>query len=403
MCHAIFDCSLAISNNPAGLCESLDGEDSDAHNVSCSDLSGRQKRTQSSEPLHATFVHPDAVERATESDELTSKMTEALCMVNAACAGAIEVVHMLSRRSPDLWKLQLSQDTGRPSERRGSIMVVHMPEEAHTVLAKAVDFACIHASLDAPVRGIEAMLSGIPSEEYSRPVADEEGIYARVHECNGNVLHVAAARGHTELVKVLLKAGLKPDVRAFDVHGTEPEGIFDHYGGAIFFCANGAVNCSRGGCTPLLYAQNRGHARVASLLADALRQQRPQLLDLSCPHIQVGILCFYHVARDYGFLQPDAGTTERSKGIFVHGSTLRQSTSVVSHDRFPVPGQPFAWRTSSSRRGPKAVQVANYHDGSYIELLATRQEAHERWVDDGPEDFFSESDSESAASSESSV
>merc|ERR1712183_1130467 len=121
--------------------------------------------------------------------------------------GAQEVISLLNKRMPGLWACDLD-------------------EKGTTVLTVAVEYACDHACLDAPVRGIAAMLKApTPSDRAARARINSAcpgiglsnpDLHMRVRGSNGNVLHVAAARGHEALVKVLLEAGLKPHVRAFD-------------------------------------------------------------------------------------------------------------------------------------------------------------------------------------------
>ena len=65
---------------------------------------------------------------------------EEACMLNAVCAGALGTVRFFTRRRPFMWCSNFTEDGGG-------------------MLTEAVAFACSHPTLEAPVRGIEELLS----------------------------------------------------------------------------------------------------------------------------------------------------------------------------------------------------------------------------------------------------
>lgn len=316
-------------------------------------------------PRNVLFATSSAIDLFDFDPSDAEYLVIVVCMLNAVLGGAIGIARFLNEkyRTRHLWDA--------PFDQKGT-----------TLLTVSVGHACRHACLQAPVRGIEALLAHI------RPGTADLSI--RVRGSNGHILHIAAARGHLPLVKVLVKAGAKPHLRTKD-ELREEQGR---------------------GYTPKDYAQNRGHRDVVAFLEGELRRSRPRLLDLTRRDVRLGTLIHFDVEKGFGFIEPacDNGDALRSEhdfeSVFVHSSVLRDALafdaqpSQLSRSRqseyFPMPGQKIAWLQTRAQKGPKAVQCADGHDGSYLEFLYTsKEEARRVWLDykrsldqDMYDDFF---------------
>ena len=76
-----------------------------------------------------------------------------------------------------------------------------MPEAGDTLFSDVVCYACRHATLTAPLRGLESLLDGAQAmdPDHMRRYGVSDTMYHHMRGTRGNVLHLAAARGHLPL------------------------------------------------------------------------------------------------------------------------------------------------------------------------------------------------------------
>ena len=292
----------------------------------------------------------------------------AVCLLNAAMAGAVRAAELLLSYSEDLWWLGFNQKGDR-------------------AFSAAIEYACERACLEAPVRGVEAMLSQArspSSQMHARKQMVHEEMHRRVRGSNGSALHLAAARGHEPLVRVLLEAGMRRSHLVRD--SIERRG--------------------RNACTAEVWAQKRGYKSIVELLRSHGVAQAGRPVRLAIPtgrplrgagHVQFGTLVRFEVSRGFGFIRPDldsdGGSDEsddddygyggrqrrRSDDIFVHLDVLRAAAR--GRRGYPQPAQRVVFRAEQGHQGLRASLVADAEDGSFITLpLPNEENAQHVWL-----------------------
>ena len=294
----------------------------------------------------------------------------AVCLLNAAKAGAVEAAEFLLSFNTSLWSLCFDQ-------------------KGNNGFHDAIEYACLVSCLEAPVKGVRAMLSSVrsspPQHEYLKQMLSEN-LHQRVRGSDGSALHLAAARGHLSLVRVLLEVGMNRTRLADRAR-------------------NGSAAQRRApGKTPAERARLRGHTRVVELLNQRVVQpNRPVRLAIPTGRpgrglgaAQFGTLVRFEVGRGFGFIEPDldsedeAGESDyysddyddlydgyghrgrRDDDVFVHLDVLRAAAR--GSRGYPQPGQRLLFRTEQGRQGLRAGLVADPEDGSFLTLSLPDEE-----------------------------
>ncbi len=185
--------------------------------------------------------------------------------------------------------------------------------------------------------------------------SDHVTLHLRHFGCNGNSLHLAAARGHKSLVKALLEGGMDPCRPCTRISSAKHSDLRDR-------CVKELPLASD-------WASVRGHHDVASLLRQHQSILRP---DLRSPnlHYQTGKLSKFFPDRGYGFIQPE--------GVFVHLTKLRWNSE--DSNGYPSPGQKLCFTvTTDSRRRKRAHLILDGIDFSHLRLPLPQWEAEMAW------------------------
>ena len=292
----------------------------------------------------------------------------AVCLLNAAMAGAIQAAEFLLRFNDSLWSFCFDQ-------------------KGNNGFHAAIEYACNLSCLGAPVQGVRAMLSSVrsspPQHDYLKKMLAQE-LHRRVRGTDCSALHMAAARGHAPLVRVLVEAGMNRS------HLAER-------------ARNGSAAQRRAtGKTPAEWARLRGHTRVVELLNQRVVQpNRPVRLAIPTGQpgrgvgaAQFGTLIRFEVSKGFGFITPDLDSEDeasdddydvdeydegrRGDDIFVHLDVLRAAAR--GSRGYPQPGQRLLFRTQQGRQGLRASLVADPEDGSFLTLSLPNEElARHEW------------------------
>ena len=304
-----------------------------------------------------------------ESDNYEAAIL-AICLLNAVMAGAVKAAELLLSYSDAIWFVEFNQ-------------------KGNTAFNAAIEFACNCACLEAPVNGVRAMLSRVRSSAPQNAHVKQtlqEVLHRRVRGSDGSALHLASARGHAPLVRVLLAAGMSRS------HLVRKRDDYDR----------SANRANRKACTAEVWARKRGHARVVELLNHKVTQpNRPVRLAVptgrgAARQVQVGTLVRFDVRKGFGFIEPDFNSEDeadddddddddyycdheerRGDDVFVHLNTLRAAAQ--GSRGYPQPNQRLVFRAEQGRQGTKASFVADANDGSYLTLPHTEETASREW------------------------
>ena len=300
-----------------------------------------------------------------ESDNYEAAIL-AICLLNAVMAGAVKAAELLLSYSDAIWYVEFNQ-------------------KGNTAFSAAIEFACNCACLEAPVNGVRAMLSRVrssaPQNAHLKQALQEE-LHRRVRGSDGSALHLASARGHAPLVRVLLAAGMSRS------HLVRKRDDYDR----------SANRANRKACTAEVWARKHGHARVVELLNHKVTQpNRPVRLAVptgrgAAGQVQVGTLVRFDVRKGFGFIEPDLNSEDeadddddyycdhedrRGDDVFVHLNTLRAAAQ--GSRGYPQPNQRLVFRAEQGRQGTRASFVADANDGSYLTLPHTEEAASREW------------------------
>ena len=209
--------------------------------------------------------------------------------------------------------------------------------------------SCHFPSLEGKVSSVRYLL------ENDSP--DDATLHLRHRGCNGNSLHLAAARGHKSLVKVLLDGGMDPFRPCTRISPAKYSDLRDR-------CVKDLPLASD-------WALVRGHHDVSRLLLQHQSLLRPDLRSPS-RHYQTGKLSrfFPDHEREYGFIEPG--------GVFVHLTQLRLNSE--DSNGYPSPGQKLCFTVTTDRRGRKrADEILDGIYFSHLRLPLPQCEAKMSW------------------------
>jgi len=242
----------------------------------------------------------------------------------------------------------------------------HFDQKGDGFMMSLVVYACANPWLDEPVASIRAILPGRNNFKYR---GDESCLHGRHRGGNGNHLHLAAARGHKNLVEALLEGGMNPSSRCTRIcsrrNPMTDERIEDARDKGVKKLA-----------LPGDWAKIRGHDEVAELLCGPNTGHRGggvQIPGNLNGDYKVGKLTtfFPNSDRQYGFITPG--------GIFVHLSSLQRST--VDGNGYPSPNQKLCFKTAQDNRGRKKVvgTILSGEDFGTLVLPLDSHTAAENW------------------------
>ena len=174
-----------------------------------------------------------------------------VCFMNAAITGATATLAFLKGTLPEGSRFH-------PCE-------FVFNEAGDTLFSDVVRYACRHPTLTAPLRGLESLLDGAQAmHERTDHYGISDTMYHRVRGTRGNALHLAAARGHLPLVKLLVRSGMSLTRRS----RMEQLAHFSPY--------SSIIDASKGH-RPVEWARAHGHEEVVKYMEEELRRTRPRL------------------------------------------------------------------------------------------------------------------------------
>jgi len=233
-------------------------------------------------------------------------------------------------------------------------------------IGNLVLYSCHFPVLEGPVSSVRHLLDNESS--------DDTTLHFCHRGCNGNNLHLAAARGHKSLVEVLLEGGMDPTEKCTKISPGR---------------SNQRDSCVKELPLAADWAAVRGHLDVAELLRQHQSLLRPDLRSPSM-HYQTGKLSTFFPAssREHGFIEPG--------GIFVHLTQLRINSE--DSNGYPLPGQKLCFTVTTDRRGRKRADVIfDGTDFSHLRLPICRWDAEREWERykwDGTDDSEDDEDHE---------
>lgn len=103
----------------------------------------------------------------------------------------------------------------------------HFDEKGDGFLSSLVRWACANPTLDCVVESISTILANQDLSGYTNDTL----LHQRHRGANGNHLHLAAARGHKELVRALIEGGMNPNRRCecIDKHSYKYQTEYGEY------------------------------------------------------------------------------------------------------------------------------------------------------------------------------
>lgn len=90
--------------------------------------------------------------------------------------------------------------------RHGALWSEYFDQKGTTMLSNLVRESCYNPTDDGLVKSVAILLSN----DSAKKACDPGALYFRHRGSSGNHLHLAAARGHTQLVQILLQGGMNP-------------------------------------------------------------------------------------------------------------------------------------------------------------------------------------------------
>lgn len=219
-------------------------------------------------------------------------------------------------------------------------------QKGRGLLGSLVLAACENPTLDCLVRSIDAVL---PS---TIACGIDDVLHMRHFGTNANNLHLAAARGHAELVKVLIGKGMNPNrmCQCIDSGSYKPKGS-----GFFGYCSDEYdsddsesdlyIDSRDRGVKdfplPQHWAELRGHGHIVELIEKLNPNPRGGMSD----GIKSGRVKRFNEERGFGFISPDGG----GRDVFVH-------ISAVDYEPLFV-GECLEFETEKTSRGLQAKNV----------------------------------------------
>jgi len=181
-------CAWAIANDTESLKSAFDDPEDESCGIGAALL---EQMDESFKPIHSG--HPfyrycllNIVDEDVCYDDRMYAFTASIAYA-AALVGSTGALRLIETLSNDLWTLTFDQ--------KGVGLVNSL-----------VQVACANPTLDCVVGSISTILSS-----YTQKRDFDDMLHQRHFGGNGNHLHLAAARGHASLVKVLISAGMQPN------------------------------------------------------------------------------------------------------------------------------------------------------------------------------------------------